>query len=66
MKYFDSMIALLTIKKKFFIPILGAFCPHVCIVYVPGAQGSQKRVLDALEVELRITVRHHVYSGNQT
>lgn len=33
--------------------------PHVCLVPV-----SQKRTLDLLELELKMTVNHHMGAGN--
>lgn len=54
--------------KIIFCFIVWTFCLHACIYTgcVPGAQGSQKRVLDALEAELRAVVSDPVGSGNQT
>lgn len=37
---------------------------HVCTLYVSGAHGDQKRVLDPLELELETVMRHHVGAGN--
>lgn len=33
---------------------------------MPGAQGGQKRALNAPELELGTTVSHYVGAGNQT
>lgn len=32
----------------------------VCIITMPGAHGSQKKVLDPLELKVKIAVSHHV------
>ena len=37
---------------------------YVCVLCVPGAGGSQKRALGALEVELQVVVSSHVDAGN--
>lgn len=38
----------------------------VCTTCFPSAHSGQKRVLDPLELELRMAVSHHVGSGNWT
>lgn len=38
----------------------------ICITYVPGAIGSQKRTLDALKLALQSIVRLFVGAGNRT
>lgn len=44
------------------------FCLDMCmyILFMSGAQGSQNRALDPLELESWKIVSHHVYSGTQT
>lgn len=34
-------------------------------MYVPGAQGDQKTMSDALELKLHMIVNHHIVTGNQ-
>lgn len=57
-------------EKYFSFLLYESFCLHACILYtgcVPLVpQGSQKRVLDALEAELRAVISYPVGSGNQT
>jgi hypothetical protein len=38
----------------------------MCTISVPGAQRGQKKVSDALELELQVVVSYYVDSGNQT
>lgn len=38
----------------------------LCTTFMPGANGSQKDVLDSLELELFVIVGHHVDAGNWT
>lgn len=44
------------------------FYLHVCmcVTCVPGIQGSKKRALGPLELDLWMIVSHHVDAGNQT
>lgn len=44
------------------------FCLPVCLctTHVPGAQESQKRILDPLVLELWMVVSPHVGAGYQT
>lgn len=44
------------------------FCLHICLFTTPisSALGSQKWVLDSLELELQIVMRCYVGSGNET
>lgn len=44
------------------------FCLDVCmyILFMSGAQGSQNRALDPLELESWEIVSHHVCTGTQT
>lgn len=37
----------------------------VCTVYMPGARGSQKEVLDLLDLDFQKAVHYHVGTGNQ-
>lgn len=39
-------------------------CLYVCILFIFGACGGQKRVLDPLELEFRMVVSHQVGAGN--
>lgn len=41
------------------------YFPWICILCLPDANRSQKKVLDHLELELEVVVRHHA-SGNWT
>lgn len=43
--------------------LLAYISVHMC---VPGACGAQKRVLDALELDLQAVMSQHVGVGNQT
>lgn len=38
---------------------------YLCTTFVFDACGGQKRVLDSLELELRIVLRHYLSAGNQ-
>jgi hypothetical protein len=51
----------------FLILCVWLFCLHVylCTMYVPGAQGGQKRALDSLELKLQTVVSHSVGAGTQ-
>lgn len=42
-------------------------CMHVCLgtTCMPSAHRSQKKVLDALELELGMVVRYHVAIGTE-
>jgi hypothetical protein len=42
-----------------------SLCVCECIICVPGTCGSQKRVLDSLELELWVIVRYHVVLGTE-
>jgi hypothetical protein len=44
------------------------FCLHICLFTppIPSALGSQKRVLDSLELELQMIMRGCLNSGNET
>lgn len=50
-----------------FILCIGIFFLHVCMctVSVPGAQGGQKKLLNALELQPQVSVSH-VDARNQT
>ena len=37
--------------------------PTMCTMYMPGAYGGQKRVSDALELELQVVVSHEWVLG---
>lgn len=39
-------------------------CVYTCIMCIPSAHGSQRRALDALELEFQMIVCYHVRSGN--
>lgn len=39
---------------------------YMCVTCVPGIQGSKKRSLGPLELDLWMIVSHHVDVGNQT
>lgn len=42
------------------------FCLQLCIMYVSGVHGGQRRVLDPLELELWTVVTHYVGTENWT
>lgn len=44
---------------------MGVLPVYVCIAYECNTCGGQKRVLDALELELQTTVGYHVDTGNR-
>ena len=47
--------------------VCGCFsCMHVCVLRVCSVQGSQKRMLDPLELGLQVAVNHQVGAGKQT
>lgn len=46
--------------------VLGVWCTYQCTIYMLGAWGDQKRVLDAIEVKLQIVVNCYVCGGNWT
>lgn len=37
---------------------------YTCVTRMPGARGGQKNVSDPLELEIQMTVSHHVDAGN--
>lgn len=41
-------------------------CTDVLPTSMPGAQGDQKTLSHALEVELHMIMTHHIVTGNQT
>lgn len=45
---------------------MNALSKYVCIPYVPGTCGGQKKAQDLLDLELQTAVCCHVGTGNQT
>lgn len=53
------------LKNIYIIFIIMRACLHVCM-HTLGELGGQKRVLDALELELETVVSYHVSAKNRT
>lgn len=58
MSFFYFFIRCILYLYVFYIYIY--ICLQLCIIYVSGVSGGQRRVLDPLELELWTVVNHYV------